>query len=57
MDGHCNCIYKWSDHQTKEFFINNTVEALISFNEEHQGLLKLHVPLRWGKFQCMGKMG
>ena len=26
-----------------EFFINNTAEALIPFNAEHQGLMKLHV--------------
>ena len=35
----------------------NTVEALIPFNEEHQGLLKLHVPLGWGGLQCEGKNG
>ena len=38
------------DHQKKKFYINNTVEALILFNEEHQNLLKLHVPLGWGGF-------
>ena len=32
---------------SKKFFINNSVEDLIPFNEEHQGLLKLHVPLGW----------
>ena len=36
---------KWSDHQRNKVFINNPVEALILVNEEHQGLLKLHVPL------------
>ena len=29
---------KWVDHQRKKFFINNSVEALIPFREEHQGL-------------------
>ena len=38
---------KWGDHQKKIFFINNSVEAVIPFKENHQGLLKLHVP--WGK--------
>ena len=28
--------------------MNNSVEALILFNKEHQGLLKLHVHLGWG---------
>ena len=32
---------------SKKFFINNSVKDLIPFNEEHQGLLKLHVPLGW----------
>ena len=36
---------KWSDHQKNKVFIGNPVEALIPVNEEHQGLLKLHVPL------------
>ena len=35
------------DHQKKKFFINNFVEALIPFSEEHQGLLKLEVHLGW----------
>ena len=37
--------------------MNNSVEDLIPFDEEHQGLLKRHVPLGWGGFQCEGKMG
>ena len=28
--------------------MNNSVEALIWFNEEHLGLLKLHAHLGWG---------
>ena len=44
---------KMGDHQKKEIFINNSVAVLISFNEGHQGLLKLHVPFfgmeeKWG---------
>ena len=35
------------DHRKKKFFINNSVEALIPFNEEHQDLLKLQVLLGW----------
>ena len=31
---------KWGDHQKKKFFINNSVDAVISWNF---GLLKLHV--------------
>ena len=38
---------KRGDHQKKKFFINDAVEALITFNEEHQGLLKLQVLLGW----------
>lgn len=36
---------KWGDHQKKNQFIDNYVEALILFKEEYQGLLKLHAPL------------
>ena len=39
---------KWGDHQNKIFFVNDSVETLTSFNEGHQGLLELHVPLQWG---------
>ena len=28
----------WGDHHRKKLFINNSVEALIPFKEEHQGL-------------------
>ena len=38
---------KWGNHQKKKFFVNNFIEAIILFNEENQGLLKLHVPLGW----------
>ena len=55
---HKNCIYlfwrivdgrfkceKWADHQKKKLFINNAVETLIPFKEDHQGLMRLHVYL------------
>ena len=41
------CTFIWGDNQKKKFFTSNSVEALIPFNEEHQGLLELQVPLRW----------
>ena len=37
----------WGDNQKKKFLTSSPVEALILFNEEHQGLLKLQVPLEW----------
>ena len=43
------------DHPNK-FCMNNSVEALIPFNEGHQGLLKLHVHLGWG-VSVLGKNG
>ena len=39
---------KWGDYQKKKLFINNAVQALISFKEGHQDLLKLHVNLEEG---------
>ena len=49
-------VEKWGKHQRKKLFINNSVEALILFKEEHQGLLKLHVLLRWEwGFRVWGK--
>ena len=49
---------KWGDHQMMKFFINNSVETLILFNEGHQGLLKLNVSLGEGAgVQCGGKQG
>ena len=36
---------KWGDYQKKKFFVNNSIGALILFNEDHQGLFKLYVPL------------
>ena len=47
---------KWGDHRKKKFFINNSVEVLISFKEKHEVLLKLYVPLRGG-FQWEENMG
>ena len=37
---------KWGDHQNTKLFINKSVRALILFKKQHQGLLKLHIPLR-----------
>ena len=34
---------KWGDHRKKNFFINNSVEALIRLKEPYQGLVKLHL--------------
>ena len=34
-------VEKWVNRQKQEFFINNSVEAVILFNEKHQGILKL----------------
>ena len=36
--------------------VNNSVEALILFNERHQGLLELHGNSWWGNFS-MGRKG
>ena len=41
------CTFIWSENQKKKFLTNSPVEALIPFNEEYQGLLKLQVPLGW----------
>ena len=35
----------WGENKKK--FLSSPVEALILFNEENQGLLKLQVPLGW----------
>ena len=43
----------WGENQKKKFLTSSAVEALILFNEEHQGLLKLKVPLalKWGRIE------
>ena len=41
------CTFIWGENQKKKFSTSSPVEALILFNEEHQGLLKLQVPLGW----------
>ena len=41
------CTFIWGENQKKKFLTSSPVEALILFNEEHQGLLKLQVPLGW----------
>ena len=48
---------KMGDHQKKKFFINNTVEAVVAFKKEHQGLLKLHVPLGRGSSSVAKRSG
>ena len=40
------CTFIWGENQKKKF-VTSPIEALILFNEEHQGLLKLEVPLGW----------
>ena len=45
-----------------KFIINNAIESLIPFKEDHQGLLKLHVSLvggapMWGKSGSVSKRG
>ena len=47
---------KWDDYGKKKFFINNSVEDLIPFKEEHEVLLKLYVPLRVGGGVSMGRV-
>ena len=39
---------KRGDHQNQKSFMNNSVQAKIPFNKDHQSLLKLHLPLGWG---------
>ena len=41
------CTFIWGDNRKKKFFTSNSVEALILFNEGHQGLFKLQFPLGW----------
>ena len=41
------CTFIWGENQKKKFLASTPVETLILFNEEHQGLLKLQVPLEW----------
>ena len=41
------CTFIWSNNRMKKFFTSNSVETLIPFYEEHQGLLKLQVPFGW----------
>ena len=41
------CTFIWGENQKKNFLTSSPVEALILFNEKHQGLLKLQVPLGW----------
>ena len=53
------CIFIWAENQKKKFLTSSPLEALIPFNEEHQGLLKLKVPLgwEWGRMLLGGKGG
>ena len=41
------CTFIWGESQKKKFSASSPIEALILFNEEHQSLLKLQVPLGW----------
>ena len=47
------CTFIWDENQKKKFLTGSPFEALILFNEEHQGLLKQQVPLgwEWGKMK------
>ena len=51
------CTFIWGENQKKKFLTGSPVEALILFNEEHQSLLKLQVPLgwEWGRVELGGK--
>ena len=54
------CTFIWGENQKKKFLTSSPVEALILFNKEHQGLLKLYVPLgweEWGMMEGRGKGG
>ena len=42
-----NVLVFGGENQKKKFLASSPVEALILFNEEYQGLLKLRVPLGW----------
>ena len=48
---------KWVTFIKKKFFINNAVEAVVPFKKEHQGLLKLHVPLGRGSSSVTKRSG
>ena len=39
------CTFIWYENQKKKFLTSSPAEALNLFNEEHEGLLKLQVPL------------
>ena len=41
------CTFICGENQKKKFLTSSPGEALILFNEEHQGLLKLEVTLGW----------
>ena len=46
----------WGDYQKKKFFMYSSLETLIPFKEEYQGLLKQHVPFG-GSFSIWKKWG
>ena len=52
----CSNTKKRGYHRNKKLFINKSAKALIKLKEGHQGLLKLHVPLR-GCSTVGGKVG
>ena len=39
---------RWDDHQKKKIFVNIAKEVVIPLKKDHQGLLRLHVPLESG---------
>ena len=47
----------WPSKFFMKFFMDNSFETLIPFNERHQGLLKLHVPLGLGRVPVWGIWG
>ena len=40
---------KWGDQQKEKLFIYKSIDASISFKEEHHSLSKLHIPLGRGR--------
>ena len=54
------CLFGWIvDHQNKKFFVNNSVEVLILFNEGHQGSIETTCTftMREGVSVCGGSGG
>ena len=47
------CTFILGENQKRKFLTSSPVKALILFNEKHEGLLKLQVPLgcEWGRVE------